>query len=194
MILGITGGTGGGKTTVLRAAEKRGALVLDCDEIYHELLCTCPELLAEIEERFPGTVENGVLARKKLGKLVFADENALRDLNAITHCHVCAEVERRLGSAPAFAVIDAIGLLESGLDRLCGATVAVTAPVEARVARLMAREGIEREYALSRIRAQKPDSYFTEHCTYTLHNDYPTREAFEAAVDEFLDNLLTEGR
>lgn len=190
MILGVTGGTGGGKTTLLRAAQKRGAMVLDCDEIYHELLETNAEMLAEIEYRFPGTVENGVLARKKLGKLVFADENALRDLNAITHRHVCAEVERRLAQEPPFAVIDAIGLLESGLAGLCTATVAVTAPMEARIARLMNREGIDREYALSRIHAQKPDSYFTESCTYTLHNDYPTAAQFEAAANEFLDRIL----
>lgn len=190
MILGVTGGTGGGKTTVLREAQKRGALVLDCDAVYHELLQSCPEMLAEIEGRFPGSVENGVLARKKLGKLVFADENALRDLNGITHRYVCAEVERRLEQKPPFAVIDAIGLLESGLSDLCTATVAVTAPMEARIARLMAREGIDREYALSRIYAQKPDSYFTENCTYTLCNDYPTLEQFETAVNEFLDSIL----
>lgn len=192
MILGVTGGTGGGKTTVLREAQKRGALVLDCDEIYHELLASCPEMLAEIEQRFPGSVENGVLARKKLGKLVFADENALRDLNGITHRYVCAEVKRRLEQKPPFAVIDAIGLLESGLSGLCTATVAVTAPMEARIARLMAREGIDREYAIARIHAQKPDRYFTENCTYTIYNDYPTLEQFEIAVNEFLDNLLSE--
>ena len=190
MILGVTGGTGGGKTTVLREAEKRGALVLDCDEIYHELLATNPAMLAEIEHRFPGTAENGVLERKKLGKLVFADENALRDLNEITHRYVCAEVERRLECKPPFAVIDAIGLLESGLAALCTATIAVTAPMEARIVRLMRREGIDREYAISRIRAQKPDSYFTENCTYTLCNDYPTVAEFEAAVNEFLDSIL----
>ena len=79
MILGITGGTGCGKTTLLTAFEELGGLVLDCDAIYHQLLATDPALLQAIESRFPGTVENGALQRKKLGAIVFADEAALQD-------------------------------------------------------------------------------------------------------------------
>ncbi len=190
-ILGITGGSGGGKTTVLRQAEKRGALLLDCDEIYHELLKTNAQMLGEIEGRFPGTVENGVLARKKLGKLVFDDPDALKELNAITHRYVEDEVQQRIrehSSAP-FAVIDAIGLLESGLDRLCDATVAVSAPMEVRIARLMAREGISEDYARARIQAQKPDSYYETQCTHTIYNDYSTLAAFREAADRLLDRL-----
>src|SRR5699024_9667510 len=66
MILGITGGTGCGKTTLLRCIAQAGGVILDCDEIYHDLLRTDPELLRAIEERFPGTVKNGVLLRKVL--------------------------------------------------------------------------------------------------------------------------------
>lgn len=74
MILGITGGTGCGKTTLLNVLKERGAVVLDCDAIYHELLTRDASLLAAIEERFPGTVEDGVLQRKKLGNMVFPDK------------------------------------------------------------------------------------------------------------------------
>lgn len=189
-ILGITGGSGGGKTTVLRQAEKRGALILDCDEIYHELLKTNPQMLKEIEDHFPGTVECGVLARKKLGRFVFDDPEALKTLNAITHRYVEDEVQQRLqeSSAP-FAVIDAIALLESGLDRLCDATIAVSAPMEKRIIRLMAREGISEDYARARIQAQKPDSYYEAHCTHTIYNDYSTLAAFREASDRLLDRL-----
>lgn len=191
LILGITGGSGGGKTTVLREAEKRGALILNCDEIYHKLLKTSPEMLGEIEAHFPGTVENGVLDRKKLGKLVFDDPGALQNLNAITHRYVEDEVLRQIreDSRAPFAVIDAIGLLESGLDRLCDATVAVVAPMEVRIARLMAREGISADYARARIQAQKPDSYYEARCTHTIYNDYPTRLAFRQAAGRLLDRL-----
>ena len=85
MILGITGGTGCGKTTLLNLIADHGGLILDCDAIYHELLISDKEMLAAIEHRFPGVVENGALNRKKLGGIVFADENALQDLNRITH-------------------------------------------------------------------------------------------------------------
>ena len=73
MILGITGGTGCGKTTLLNCIAEQGGLILDCDAIYHELLRNDPALLSAIEARFPGSVENGVLQRKKLGSLVFSD-------------------------------------------------------------------------------------------------------------------------
>lgn len=171
MILGITGGTGCGKTTLLNCAAQQGGLILDCDAIYHELLRTDPALLSTIETRFPGTVENGVLQRKKLGNLVFSNEKALSDLNAITHGAVKAEVLRRLEANPKLAAIDAIGLFEGGLAELCDVTVAVAAPEEDRIRRLMARDGIERAYAKRRIDAQKSAQWFRERCDYCLEND-----------------------
>ena len=170
MILGITGGTGCGKTTLLNLLKDRGGLVLDCDAIYHDLLQTDESLLAAIESRFPGTVENGILQRKKLGSLVFSDPQSLLDLNAITHGAVKQEVLRRLEERPALAAIDAIALFEGGLAELCDVTVAVTAPREDRIARLMRRDGISREYATARIDAQHTDSWFREHCDHVLEN------------------------
>lgn len=170
MIIGITGGTGCGKTTLLDLIRDAGGLVLDCDVIYHELLASDKAMLAAIDARFPGTVENGILNRKKLGAIVFADENALMDLNAITHSAVKQEVFRRLESAPSLAAIDAIGLFEGGLAQLCDVTVAVTAPEEQRVCRLMARDGISEEYARSRIAAQKPQDWFCSQCDAVLDN------------------------
>jgi dephospho-CoA kinase len=188
MIIGITGGTGSGKTTLLEELRKLGALVLDCDEIYHHLLVSDPTLLSTIAARFPGTVENGQLQRKKLGAIVFSDKNALLDLNKITHAAIHAEVLRRLETAPALAAIDAIGLFESGLDALCDVTVAVTAPEEVRVKRLMARDGISEDYAKSRIAAQPNDIWFRQKCGYTLENP-GEKAAFQAKCLAFFKEL-----
>ena len=87
MIFGITGGTGCGKTTALQAIRELGGIIIDCDAVYHVLLQTDKKMLAAIEKRFPGTVVDGVLDRKKLGPIVFSDDQALLDLNAITHNH-----------------------------------------------------------------------------------------------------------
>lgn len=171
MIIGITGGSGSGKTTLLNLIRSSGGLILDCDAIYHELLLSDREMLAAIDTRFPGTVENGILDRKKLGAVVFSDENALLDLNAITHGAVKQEVLRRLESASSLAAIDAIGLFEGGLAEICDVTVAVTAPEEHRIRRLMERDGISEAYARSRIAAQKPQEWFCSHCDRVLEND-----------------------
>lgn len=170
MIIGITGGSGSGKTTLLEELKNLGAVVLDCDAIYHQLLRTDTALLAAIEQRFPNTVENGVLQRKKLGAIVFADADALSDLNHITHAAIHKAVLAQLAKNPPLAAIDAIGLFESGLDRLCHVTVAVTAPLERRVQRLMKRDGITEEYARSRIAAQPSDEWFREKCSHVLEN------------------------
>ena len=188
MIIGITGGTGCGKTTLLNLIARQGGLVLDCDAIYHQLLQTDKNLLAAIEARFPGTVEGGTLRRKKLGAIVFTDPQALLDLNRITHTAVKAEVLRRLQAAPGLAAIDAIGLFEGGLAGLCQVTVAVTAPEESRVRRLMARDGISEDYARARIRAQHPESWFRERCSHVLEND-GSQEEFRAKCIAFLNTL-----
>ena len=188
MIIGITGGTGCGKTTLLTQIRERGGLVLDCDAIYHDLLTRDDALLNTIEARFPGVVEGGVLQRKKLGVIVFGDAVALADLNAITHGAIKAEVVKRLAAGPELAAIDAIALFESGLADLCDTTIAVTAPENVRILRLMARDGISAEYAQNRIRAQHPESWFAEKCDTLLRND-GTKEEFEAKCRQYLDGL-----
>ena len=187
-IIGITGGSGSGKTTVSEVLAEHGALALDCDEIYHELLTSSADMLAELRERFPGAFPNGVFARKMLGNIVFADAEALLDLNAITHRYVREEVFRRLREyvwqGGTVAAIDAVALVESGLDKDCMFTVGVTAPRENRCRRIMERDNLSLDYALSRIDAQPGDEYYEENCTYVLHND-GTREEFEEQCRKF---------
>ena len=185
MILGITGGTGCGKTTLLELIREHGGLTLDCDAIYHDLLSSDRALLDAIAARFPGTVTEDGLNRKALGAIVFADPQALSDLNAITHKAIVAEVRRRLTPAPKLAAIDAIALFESGLAGLCDITVAVTAPEEQRISRLMARDGISEAYARSRIRAQHDGAWFRARCDFVLQNN-TTSDAFRKECLAFL--------
>ena len=188
MIIGITGGTGCGKTTLLDVLREHGYTVLDMDAIYHQLLQTDKQLLADIEARFPGTVENGSLQRKKLGAIVFADKVALKALGGITGGFIRTEVMRRLEASEGLIAIDAIGLFEGGYNKLCDVTVAVAAPEADRIARLMARDGITEEYARSRIAAQKSPETYSALCDHTLVND-STQEAFREKCLAFLAGL-----
>ncbi len=188
MIIGITGGTGSGKTTLLNIIRDKGGLVLDCDAIYHRLLQEDTAMLTALQRRFPEAFNGGVLDRKKLGSMVFADEKALLDLNAITHAAVKKEVQRCLEENQGLAAIDAIGLFEGELAALCDVTVAVCAPRQQRIARLMAREGISEAYAKKRIDAQHKDAWFRERCDYTLENA-GEMDAFATKCLAFLQGL-----
>jgi len=189
MILGITGPTGSGKTTLLSLIAEQGGMILDCDRIYHELLSQDALLLQRIEDRFPGTVENGQLQRKKLGERVFSDPQALEALNAVTHSAVRQRVQQLLAQEkPALAAIDAIALFESGLAQLCQVTVAVIAPEDVRVKRLMSRDQVSEEYARKRIGAQHDHSWFAEKCACVLENA-GTKAQFQEKCLAFLRGL-----
>lgn len=192
-VIGITGGTGAGKTTALEAVKALGGAVIDCDAVYHRLLETSGDMLEELEQAFPGVVAEGVLDRKALGRRVFQDEGELQKLNGITHRYVDREVQRLLRAAAEeglpLAAIDAIALIESGLGERCHITAAVTAPEDVRIQRLMAREGISEEYARLRIRAQKDEAWFRAHCGLTLENS-GSKEDFARLCENRFSELL----
>ena len=196
LVIGFTGPTGAGKTSALRALERLGGLVLDCDAVYHDLLRTDSTLRDAITGAF-GQVfaPDGTLDRQRLGTVVFSDPAALDTLNRIIYDRLPRELLRRMDESSAPVVgIDAINLVESGLCRLCRRTVAVLAPSEQRVRRIMARDGIPEEYARLRVQAQKDDEFYRTHCTDTLFNDCADAAAFEDAAYAALHRILKEER
>ena len=192
-IIGITGGTGCGKTTALNELERRGALLIDCDAVYHRMLETDRPMLDEIEKYFPGAVIDGKLDRKALGAVVFTDEEALRDLNIITHRHINLEIRRILRehamNGGTLAAIDAIELFSSGLAKRCTATIGVIADREVRIDRIMHRDGISREYAMMRVNAQRPNEYFIQKCSHVLENNGSQEEFIEKCRKTFEEVL-----
>ncbi len=186
-VLGITGGSGCGKTTLLKTAETMGVYCIDCDALYHELLQSCEPMLAELKAAFPEAFTEGGFDRKKLGAIVFADAEKLLQLNQITHRYVKREVLRQI-KGKRFVAIDAIALFEGGLAELCDITVAVVAPDELRVERLMRRDGISRNYALSRIRAQRTNDEFSALAQHTLSTE-TSAEEFEKMCKQFLKGV-----
>ena len=192
VVLGLTGGTGAGKTSALRAIEELGGQVIDCDAAYHEMLAENEELRNAINEKFPGVFQSdGSLNRRKLGEEVFARKDRMEQLNEIVFRFLVPEIERRVEALPdGLYAIDAVNLLESGLDHLCDQTIAVTAPLELRVRRIMARDGITEQYARLRISAQKADEYYRSKCDCELTNSADTAEAFQDEARLFFHRMV----
>ena len=153
VVIGITGGTGSGKTSALQALEALGGTVLDCDAVYHQALREDEALRRRIRDAFGEVFRGTELDRQKLGSLVFSDPQALERLNGIIFDYL---------------------------------------PGEQRVQRIMQRDHIPEEYARLRIQAQKPDSYYREHCTDVLENQEETPEAFREKAEIFFRDLLRQ--
>lgn len=196
IILGITGGTGCGKTTALDAIAALGGASLDCDALYHNLLQTSRPLQQALRERFPVAYPDGIFDRKKLGSIVFTDPVALEDLNQITGEHILRAVRqwlaRQIEANRPLVAIDAIRLLESDIAKLCKRTIAVLAPTEDRVRRLMAREGISEAYARLRIAAQPSNEEFAAQCDFVLMNDCASAADFAICCRACFEKILKE--
>lgn len=175
-ILGLTGGSGTGKSAACTAFARLGCGVIDADATYRTLCDTCEPMLKEIQNVFGDVFStDGKLDRKKLGAIVFADAQKLQQLNAITHPYI------RQAARDAFAayskrgcllcIYDAPVLFEGQMETLCDKTCAVLAARNTRIARIVARDTITEEYAALRIDAQKDDAFYRERCDYVVQND-----------------------
>ena len=134
---------------------------------------------------------DGALDRRALAARVFGSPEELARINAVVHPAMYAAVEQKIQNCARKGVaIDAINLVESGMGRLCQVTVAVTADPALRLARIMSRDGLDRQQAQARIDAQKPDAWYREHCTLVLVNESENRAAFQARIEAFFDTLL----
>ena len=172
MIIGITGGSGSGKSTVSALFGQHGWFVIDADEVAHTVMEKGSECLSEVCKAFGRDIlqEDGSLNRKKLGSLVFGDPEKLEKLNAITFRYIKKAVKELLRGKEN-AVIDAPLLFESGLHLLCDTTLVVTCPKEIRIRRIMARDGVSADYAEKRIASQKTDEELRALCDKEIIND-----------------------
>ena len=178
-IIGLTGQTGAGKSTVCKALEKEGYFHIDADRVYKSLLTPGSELIGKLESAFGGDIvlPDGTLDRKALSKKAFKTPRTASLLSEVTHPAVIEKINEIIREKEAENVkgvlIDAIGLFESGASELCDFTVSVTAPEEMRLQRITQRDNISVEEALLRINAQKDEEFFVKNADIVIRNFPP---------------------
>lgn len=175
-VIGLTGQTGAGKTTVGAVLRRRGFAVIDCDLVSRDVVRPGEPALTQLATHFGGTVlsADGSLNRKKLGELVFGNPQELAALGEITYPHIMAELQKRMNEINAGhtngIVLDAPTLFESGADSICDVVIAVLAPEPLRFARIMERDNLTQAAAAARIASQHDDRYYSTRAQYVLRN------------------------
>ena len=179
LIIGLTGQTGAGKSTVSEILEKYGCYHIDADKVAHEILENDKEVQEKLKERFGEDITDtdGKINRKILAARAFSDNDSTLALNAITHPAVNNEIQNIILKQKEYGtkavIIDAIALFESGEAKICDYTVAVIAPRDVRLERIIARDKISVSRANERINAQKDESFFTLNADYIINNCEP---------------------
>lgn len=191
-IIGLTGQTGAGKSTVAAWLQAHGTVCIDADRVSRAVTKPGTAAFKEVIAAFGKEMlsADGTLNRRALGSLVFADEVKRKQLESILFPHIITDIRRQLERAEnngaAVAVLDAPTLFESGLDKICTRTVGVVADENRRYDRIVSRDGLTADAAKARMNAQKSEAFFRTHCDELIENN-DDREALEQRIREVFD-------
>lgn len=189
MVVGLTGQTGAGKTTVCKVFSENGFSVINADHISRLVMEKGQPCLAEICEFFGKDIllENGNLDRPKLAGLVFTDKKKLELLNSITYPYITAEILKMIRKLSAegkkLILLDAPTLFESRADDFCELIISVISREEFRVERIMKRDNISRESAQYRMDSQLKEEFFRTHSDFIIKNNSDIDNLFAVATE-----------
>lgn len=169
-IIGITGGSGAGKSHISDELRKKGFCVIDADAVAHESI-NDPDCVKELAAEYgDAVIKNGKIDRKKLGAVVFNAPEKLEKLNKITHKYILSDIADKIGNAAGNAVfVDGAVLIESGMK--CDVMIGVVADSKIRKERIMSRDGITENEAKTRISAQQKDDFYYKNCDFVITNN-----------------------
>lgn len=191
-IIGLTGQSGAGKTTVSLYLQSKGFIIIDADKISREVLSTseCKEKIAKFfgKEVF---LKNGKIERKKLAKKVFSSPENVKILNEITHPEILRRIKLLLKEyelAQKTVILDVPLLFETDLYKLCDVVVAILADENLRLQRIIVRDKINEGVAKMRLHIQNEDLFYKSKADFVVYND-SSKEALIKKIDAFLEKL-----
>jgi len=187
LIIGLTGPSGGGKTTVANLMAYEGIYVVDADIVARAVVEPGKPALAEIVEAYGADIlrADGTLNRKKLAGIVFNDPQKLTLLNSITHKYISEQVKRDIAEmGEDISVIDAAALAESKLSDICDYVIAVVADEDVQIQRIMERDELTEQEAKARIGAQRRREQYIADADFVIDN------SGDEAVEILLDDIL----
>ena len=188
-IIGLTGQSGGGKSTVSGVFAERGFEVIDADKVSREVVARGSPCLKELSEAFGREMilPDGTLDRKRLGEIVFSDRERLRQLDGIMYPYIISRINLKIDSlrerGARFILLDAPTLFEAGADGLCEVIVSVTAREEIRLGRITERDGITEEMAKKRFSSQLSEEFFKAHSDHVIENNGSREELIQKAAE-----------
>jgi len=173
LILGVTGGSGCGKSAFCKALSEEGASVLDADLVAREVVLQGKPALSALVREFGEEIltADGDLDRKRMADIAFSNEQKLHRLNEITHKYIIEEIKAWLAvQTEGVRVLDVPLLFESGLSALCDRTAAVLAERKTRISRIVRRDGLSEEEAQRRMDAQPDDAFYIARADDVIEN------------------------
>ena len=190
MIIGLTGPTGSGKSEASQYLYTKGFRVVDADEIVNEIYTNCSECVDRIGFNFAGVVENGVVNKRKLSKIVFSDENMRIKLENIVNPYILSRINACVNEKNnCDFVLDAPTLFESGAYKICDYSVAILSKKEKRLERIVERDGIDFSDAVCRINAQPKDEFYISHADRIIFNNSEFSD-FICNIDSVISKLF----
>lgn len=194
LLIGLTGFSGSGKSTVAAIFKEQGFSVIDCDQLVHEEVYRDPAVLKALAEVFGADIlENGRLNRTVLRSRTLGNAAATIRLNETVMPFILLHIYQKIRETDGHILLDAPLLFESGLSKDCDRVVSIVSDRETALQRIMQRDGITRQDAENRLARQHPASFYAKQSDYVLHNDndlsdlqQQTRALIQKIYDETL--------